>query len=515
MHFSSGRLCLPFLVASLVAVQGCGSSSNESPQSMDDDAGSGTVLDGAGTDANVAGDAANPVPAEGGTASPDAAGSFTEASHQAFPSVINWGGSVLTAPKVVTITFGSDTLATQFDTFGQSAASSSWWDAVRAGDCDANGTTCVGDGPTGTSVAVPAAAAASYTDSLEGAASSLQTALSNLITAHTVPAPDANTIYVMYLPGTTKITMDPQDPAVNSPYDCPDTYGYHNGMKVGQTQVWYSVVLECPPDPSAPSQAPPTTVLGNATGTAAHEIVETATDPDSNEFYLDTSDPNTWGWNDVLGGELGDMCVDPFALGQDGTMDGAFLAQRIWSVPAAKAGHNPCVPVPVGEIYFNAAPATSSVVVVDVGQSKTIEVDAFSDAARADWTLTAADWTDLNTTYLSFSIAGASAPDAGVDLQVNNGSKIQLTVTLLADPGQTTNGEADAVLISANGDPSTMTEAHLWPFIVMTPAEATDAGIAAQKHQHHTVSGFARFAPRARIVSRSSSRRSSETGLGM
>ncbi|MFI5298361.1 MAG: hypothetical protein ACHREM_09705 [Polyangiales bacterium] len=404
----------------------------------------------------------------------DTGGIFTEAPHLPFPNVVDWGGKLITAPKVVTITFGSDPFAAQFAAFGVTAASSAWWDLVRVGDCDPTGASCVGDGPAGVSVAV-SSAAASYTDSMQGAASTLQTALSDLITAGTVPAPDANTIYVMYLPGATKITMDPGVPSLSTPYNCPDTFGYHNSMSIGASEVFYAVVLECPVSGGI-------TVLQNSTETAAHEILETATDSDGQEFYIDTNDPGTWGWSDIQGGELADLCDDPFGLGMDGFTEGGFLAQRIWSIPAAKAGKNPCVPVPTGEIYFNASPAGTAVLEIEVGASKTIEVDAFSDAPMSDWTLTAQDWTDVSTTYLSFSISGVTPGDAGPEVQVNNGSKVQLTVTLKADPAGSSKGEADGVLVSANGGAAPVTQAHFWPFIVLTPAAATDAGIAKAKH---------------------------------
>jgi hypothetical protein len=60
---------------------------------------------------------------------------------------------------------------------------------------------------------------------------------------------------------------------------------------------------------------------------------------------------------------------------------------------------------------------------------------------------------------------------------VKSGDRIQVTVTLTADPGSTTNGEADGVIVSANGGPTTATQARFWPFVVLTTAEARDAGV--------------------------------------
>jgi hypothetical protein len=60
---------------------------------------------------------------------------------------------------------------------------------------------------------------------------------------------------------------------------------------------------------------------------------------------------------------------------------------------------------------------------------------------------------------------------------MQSGDKMVLTITLTADPANAPNGEADGVIVSANGTATTATAAHFWPFIVLTPAEAADAGI--------------------------------------
>src|SRR5208282_5681959 len=104
---------------------------------------------------------------------------------------------------------------------------------------------------------------------------------------------------------------------------------------------------------------------------ASHEFIETATDGSNQSFsfYLNLNDPATWGWDDVLGGEVADLCVDQFGLGQDETTENGFTVQRIWSVTNASAGMDPCVPVPAGEVYFNTY-SEYSVVLIAVGESK-------------------------------------------------------------------------------------------------------------------------------------------------
>jgi hypothetical protein len=460
----------PFVILGLVVgMSACGSSSSGNPAAGAVDSGaqadSGVVIGG-----DAATDTGNGAGEDSGGGADSGSGNPGDGGFPAvfpFPDVISHGGSVIAAPDIVTVTFLDDTLAPQLTTFGASVASSSYWNTVRTGYCI--GATCIGDGPAGTAVALTTAAAASYTDSAQGGASTLQTALAALLSGSQLPAPTANTIYMLYFPSTTSISLDGSPSCGIGGFD-----GYHNQMTLGGQTIVYSVIPEC----AAPMMTPAITLLQNTTITASHEIAESASDgvatSTTDGFYLDEAKSASWGWSDVQGGaEIADLCVDQFGLGQDETTESGFTVQRIWSIGNAAAGKNPCVPVPAGEVYFNAFP-TTPVVQLDVGQSQTIEVDALADGAMAPWILLPQDWTvsTNNATYLSFSIQGVTTPDGGTpQTQVKSGDKVQVTVTLLADPGSTTNGEADGVIVSANGTQTTATAAHFWPFVVLTPAE--------------------------------------------
>ena len=382
-----------------------------------------------------------------------------------FPPVVANGGPVLTAPQVITITFAGDVLATPLATFGAQVASSSYWDAIRSGYCVSG--SCVGDGPAGTAVRLPMVAAPAYADA------DVQSLLQSMITSGQVPAPGASTIYTIYFPASTTITY-----AGGS--SCTSFVGYHGSFTFSGLTVVYAVVNECAP----PMMTPPITLLQNTTVTASHELIEASTDPVFGGFNLDLTNPATFGWADVAFSEVGDLCVDPFGLGQDETTENGFTVQRSWSKDNAALGKNPCVPIPPGEVYFNVY-SQYSVVLLDVGQSKTIAVNALADGPMGPWTLKAEDWSDPNSTspnpYLSFSLQGAP-PDGGADVSVQSGDQVQLTITLLADPAKAPFGEADGVLVSANGTAKTATAAHFWPFIVLTPGEAADLGISMMRH---------------------------------
>jgi hypothetical protein len=380
--------------------------------------------------------------------------------------VIATGGPVISTPKVISVTFHGDGLASQLDAYGLNATSGSYWDSIRAGYCI--GPSCIGDG-TGVSVLLTADAGASYTDNTTGAPSTLQTTLASLITAGTVPAPDANTIYLLYFPSTTQITLD-------GSLSCTNFYGYHNQMTYGAQTVVYAVDIECP----APA---PLTLLQNTTITASHELIESASDGiwtgTTGGFYLNVNSPATWGWNDTLGGEIGDLCVDPFGLGLDETTDAAgYTVQRIWSIDNATAGKNPCVPIPTNEVYFNAY-TSDSVVVVDVGHTTTLQVNALADGPMAAWYVSAHDWSSElgGTPYLQLQFEGV---DGGAPIQLASGQRAKLDITLLKDPGSST--WADGVIFSANGTGGIATAARLWPFIVVTSAEAATLGVTTMRH---------------------------------
>ena len=82
-----------------------------------------------------------------------------------------------------------------------------------------------------------------------------------------------------------------------------------------------------------------------------------------------------------------------------------------------------------------------------VGDTKTITLSGFSDAPTDDWTLKA---TDLAEQY-----TGTQVLDLQLDKSTaNNGSKINLTVTVVAAPPQNFGGYALFSISSRNSDSS-------------------------------------------------------------
>ncbi len=228
-----------------------------------------------------------------------------------FPPITYQGGTIVAAPDIVTITYPGDPLASQFATFGASVAASSYWDAIRAGYCG-SGSVLLGDGPAGTTVALTTAPAASYTDSAQGGASTFQTYLAGLITGEPVPAPTDNTIYMFYFPTTTTIT----------PRRLAELPGLRRLPQRDDDGHAAGHLRDHPGVPGAADDADdrhPPEHDDHRQPRGHRDLPPTAARPSPSTSTL--NDPATFGWDDVQGGEVADLCVDPFLLGQDETTE--------------------------------------------------------------------------------------------------------------------------------------------------------------------------------------------------
>lgn len=518
------------LIASLVvpavgAAAACGSSQNNNSKLGAGDSGADvSVVQEAGTPDVSAGDAvAEASDDDGGILGAncpafDAGTPFVEATHAPLPTVAYWGGPILTAPQVITFTFPTTPNTPGIQSFGQTIAQTPWFSQVTKDYCIPDGGACIQAGPTGVSVPMTTAAATTYVDTFGfGSATGgtdleafINQQIAAAVAADTIPAPGANSLYVFYFPPSSTIWMGPVNQGAES---CQAFGGYHNGMTYtdGTTPIVYAIIPDC-------SSGNLGYDFENVTIAASHEIVEATTDPqpESNvSWYLDVSPGGDAGtttnefrndpWTTAVSfGEVADNCesipVDTWEL------DGGDLVQRIWSPTAAAVGHNPCIPVPAGESYYNAS-TDKAIYVASVGDTFTVDVSAFSDMPRVSWRLDAVDQTPTQTVvdssgnpaYLKMEFVNGVTGSDGVNslLCVNNGTTGQLKVTLLADPDTDSSlqqadewPEADGVIYSADvanavsipvGDGGTYVEFpyQFWPFAVITPTTAASLGITS------------------------------------
>src|SRR5690348_231580 len=142
----------------------------------------------------------------------------------------------------------------------------------------------------------------------------VQQALRAWIAQGSIPGPNANTLYFVYLPPGV-IAIDPSGDA-----SCQQLCGYHWYIAGTNPEVYYAVM----PFPGCQGCVAGLTVLQALTSISSHELCEAVTD----------AQPWT-GWNDSANGEIGDICA-----WQTATVNG-YTVQKEWSNKA-----NACVAQP-------------------------------------------------------------------------------------------------------------------------------------------------------------------------
>ena len=163
---------------------------------------------------------------------------------------------------------------------------------------------------------------------------------------------------------------------------------------------------------------------------ASHEIVETVTDPYAGKPGKTESDTSMLGYDittsDALPvgagacrGARSQTCA-PMSSGSGATAGRPARTRSRASgrIASAAASHDPCVPAPAGEVYFNTAPAGGNdALSIGVGKSVMFELDAFSDGPTADWTVGVVDLRgdvapprgaacDANANVVCFALSG-------------------------------------------------------------------------------------------------------------
>jgi len=346
-------------------------------------------------------------------AMPDLANPYP-APHPPMPQAKTEMGPVAASPKFLAISFPNDPLVNSIDDFVSKIAVSKYWLGA------------VSEYQVGAATALPPIHSA-YMPPQQMTDLQLQQWLTSQIKmGQGFPTPDANTIYTIFLPDGVSVSL-------GGGVSCQDFGAYHNDYAYNNLFVTYVVAPRCPP----PTQG--VTVLDELTAAVSHEFVEAATDPLAADTPAWTDvDPDHAVWALVGGGsELGDLCAafpDSFYR----PADLPYLVQRTWSNAAAAAGHDPCEP-DGAKPYFNSSPVFPDTVtafipgqgtvdtkgvLIPVGQSKTIELDLYSDAPTSGaWSIKGVDFASAfmgQPRELSFTFDKTSGM---------NGDKVMMTIT--------------------------------------------------------------------------------------
>jgi hypothetical protein len=386
-------------VSSLAAALGaCGASVDSETTAST----SGTTQAGGGNTGggSAGGSTTNGGAGQGGTTSNGGGGGVEvyPAPHPPPATVVSAGGPIMSAQKIVPVFFSGDDDATvaQIRDFLGKIQSSSYF-ATAGAEYGVGAATLLPE------IDLAEAAATSTTDG------EIEQWLQAKLQAGdgVFPAPDGNTIYVMFYPTSTTIDL------VGFGTSCQAFGGYHADTMLGDgTIATYAVIPRCAAEQGF-------SAMDLLTTSTSHELLEAATDPEpANDPAYDELDDAHFYVELALLSEVGDLCsFSP--SGYASYPDMPYKVQRIYSNQSALAGHNPCIPIPAGEVYFAAAPVlnddvqvigpngpiTMKGVNIDVGQSKTIDVDLFSDAPLGEWQVVAYDSNFLwgQPTNLSFS----------------------------------------------------------------------------------------------------------------
>ncbi len=209
------------------------------------------------------------------------------------------GGPLIPNCEVYTIFWGkkwgttatSTTLMTKLNAFFSAILVSPLLDQLK--EYSVPGQTIGHGSLTGTKKITTNAPVGSITDS------AIQTQIKAWIAAGTIPKPNKNTLYFIYLePGIVSI--------MGGAKSCQNYCGYHNHI----AKTFYSVM----PFPTCAGCLGGMNVLDALTGTSSHELCEAITDPIPGK-----------GWYDHVNGEIGDICAWNFK-----TVAG-FKVQLEWS----------------------------------------------------------------------------------------------------------------------------------------------------------------------------------------
>jgi len=339
--------------------------------------------------------------------SPDAmpvAPPFQPAPHVPMPLAIPHAGAVLSNLHLVTITYKDYADLVQVEAFSDMVVGSTWYTSVGAEYGLHAGTHA-------------------QTYQIEQAPASLTRAqiaaqIKQLITDGSVLPPAATgnqVLYMIYIP-----------PGVARDAGLAGVRGYHDVLTLDAMPMLAGV------------QVPIAVVLDDGRGlevttrTAAHQLIDAATDPyhlPMDGYYADP--PMTDPWS-LIRSEIADLCD-----GEAPILEAGFALPRVYSNHAAQARKSPCTPFVPDDTWSDVSAVPSTMQVVPPGGSVTFKLTGWSTREVPDWKLSTqvSDHSELTLDEMS--------PRFSSDM-INNG--VSVTLTLHA-PAHATSGTPGGVYV--------------------------------------------------------------------
>jgi hypothetical protein len=235
-----------------------------------------------------------------------------------------YGGPVLSNVKVVQVLYGTGTYLSNITSTAAPSLASFYGQITKSAyfswltEYDTP-TQAIGLGSFAKQVTI---APASSRDGSTITDTSIEAEISAQIGAGSLPAPDANTVYMINFPKGKQISLS-GTPSCKAGGFC----AYHSTFTRNGSDVFYGVL----PDMSAGSGCDVgcggSTQFNNQTSVASHELVESTTDPAVGLATI-LAPPLAW-YNSSLG-EIGDICngVQGTLAGTDGI---TYTVQKEWS----------------------------------------------------------------------------------------------------------------------------------------------------------------------------------------
>jgi hypothetical protein len=240
-----------------------------------------------------------------------------------------FGGHVVSNARVVQVLYGAGTYLTNLTrsaapnmgSFYQQALNSAYVDWLTEYNTTVAGGTNqrIGRGSFVSKVQITPAAARNRATISDA---NIQAELSAQIGSGALPAPSANTIYMINFPRGKSINSGGSNSCVPGGF-C----AYHGTFRRNGAEVFYGVLPDMSPGSGCDSGCGNSSQFNNQTSVASHEMIETVTDA---EVGLATVVGKPLAWYDPNNGEIGDICngIQGTIAGSDGN---TYTVQREWS----------------------------------------------------------------------------------------------------------------------------------------------------------------------------------------